>query len=113
MIVDDTDISCGIGSIRGAAGVEPEDILNEVYDFEEDGDSNKAFYIWSNRVSNKSGVKVIGTWSHKLADKINELRLGEVTTSMHATNPNTGNGICIWTWRVDREAFQNWIDKRN
>ncbi len=40
-----------------------------------------------------------------LADYITEHKLGELTTLGAKQNPNSGNALKVWLWKIDRRAL--------
>jgi hypothetical protein len=102
MLVDFSCISCGIAEVADFSSRDMDYVLRSIAEWEEEEDTTKAFYIWSN-------VDDRETAGHLLHNKIERLELGPVTKSATATNPNTKNPICMWTWQVNRDAFERWI----
>lgn len=44
-----------------------------------------------------------------LAKRIVETGIGEVGESVKTRNPNTGNTICVWVWKVSDSDFTKWM----
>lgn len=83
-----------------------------------------AFYLFSDKYNySVFGTKPDGSQGivkaetahngEQLANYIVEKGLGEVTASPEAINPNTGNRIRAWIWKVDHEALNKWCAERN
>ena len=51
-------------------------------------------------------------YGERFAEFIEKEGLGTVTASERAKNPNSGNYIRIWTWKIDHPALTKWWAKR-
>lgn len=47
-------------------------------------------------------------YGQKLAAYIKQHKLGKVTKSNTAQNPNSGNNVTVWIWSVDWDALKKW-----
>lgn len=52
-----------------------------------------------------------GTYGDKLANYIRKHQLGTVTSTRLGANPNTGNHIKLFVWKVNEKALDRWINK--
>lgn len=89
---------CGIREITGITyGQTPRQVLTDI-----NKDFRAAFAIFSD---NRGTDFRAGT---ALAAEIEKYGLGTVTCGGHKVNPNTGNSLKVWLWRVNRDALSQY-----
>lgn len=111
--IDETQISCGVHQLyeigrdtpKQSVAAAKEDFFYESDDWGSEAKLKKscAFYIFSDTVSSGAGLK--------LAKYIRDNRLGTVQISRAKVNPNSGNTIQVFTWKVNDRALQRWTGK--
>lgn len=63
-----------------------------------------AFYIYSAISGEDTGQK-------NLTKYIKSEKLGEVLKTKSSINPNSGNRITVWIWRVNKKNLKAWWNK--
>lgn len=91
---DCSNLSCGILELTRLTRSPKADLLQALHSRQ--GESELPIWIWSNT-------------NQRLYDYIKKT-FGEsgLTMSKWARNPNTGNKICVFTWRVNRRKLRAW-----
>lgn len=62
----------------------------------------KPLVVFTDAVAYKNGKE--------LADFIVKNKLGTVVTLPSSRNPNSGNMVQAWLWRIDREVWDVWVE---
>lgn len=70
------------------------------YKDEEDLHPCCAFLLFSHKASNKV--------TQRFAELIEAEKLGDVWRSEPSKNPNSGNDIVVYVWKVDKDNFKKW-----
>lgn len=93
---------CGIKELEGIQGSSPESIVNDIA---EDwfSDTPRAFIVFSCQQKNKAG--------NHLATYIKRNGLGSVVRDKAKYNPNSGNPISVWLWRVNNAAIRKIVKR--
>lgn len=103
--INELPISCGIVGISRMSDEQERNAFALATHFYHPARGNPpAFVMWSNIATEETN-------GHRFANFMRPF--GEVTESLTALNPKTGNYIRIWTFRIDHEAFKKWwIEER-
>lgn len=122
--LDDVEISCGIRQLHGLCAnsnrfdpndkIPPKDVL--IRAFVDGGNDPFANGLPIKASEIKFGIVIFSDSSRRgngkrLADFIEEQKLGTVDASKVVQNPNTRRNIQMWTWYLDREALVSWFKK--
>lgn len=100
---------CGLGEVDNINGEKPEEILRNIKNnfkkfYPDDewgyGEFNGTFLIFSDIRKKKYGKD--------LAKYIVKNNLGEVGTLPSNKNPNSGNSLKVWLWRINFITLAEW-----
>ena len=97
-----THISCGVRQLYNV------ELIHEKYEWLRElkqlakGNGDFAYLIFSDVIREEIGGKI-------LAEEIVKAGLGSIGKSEEAINPNTGNRICVWLWRVTPKQITSFV----
>lgn len=96
---------CGVAEYHGTASKKtPKDIVDDIiYHFQDEGE-RKAFVVFT--CAGKKDIDTIGTPTVKY---IRENKLGTVTVTPVHVNPNTGNPIRVYVWKIPKKLMEKWV----
>ena len=100
-----SDVSCGVRQLSGINHFHDGNTNFSIFREVQTAIGAKgsfAFIIFSDAYREDRGGAL-------LAKRIVEAGLGEVGESVKTRNPNSGNTICVWVWKVTDSDFTKWI----
>lgn len=102
MTVSESQISCGVDEIfELPLGSDIKDFLRDILDWYGCVEQKPSpFLIFSD---------VVGCRGDLLYKRINEEKLGSVTKSVSAVNPNSENRIVVYVWKVNWRNFKRYV----
>lgn len=111
-----TEISCGVHYLYGFSSDTPEAELKNAFRWRSANQPDWlcAFFVFSdyNFWQGFSGQQPGQQLGKALAKYISDQKLGTITASGEAINPNSENTIQVWIWQVDWKAMKAWCKKR-
>lgn len=100
-----SQISCGIRQVSGICHT-PEDFLRNFWAMSDDPEWHRRF-TWAIF----SHYHLYFDTCQKIVDYIHVNNLGTVVVSDEEINPNSGNRIKMYTWKVNWATLEEWIGK--
>lgn len=104
-----SSISCGVNQLYGVSRGSPENILRDMsqYMYGPYHSRKFAFVTWSDVWRPKTGGG-----GNKLYNYIRKHFPGShIYRSRKSVNPNSGNKICVYYWKIPRKRFKKWAKK--
>ncbi len=96
---------CGFQELNGIRRKEHKDIIADVCAKRYGEDSSCAFYIFTDAEDMCAGLS--------FAKFVISHKLGSITRTPIATNPNSDNEVRGWVWKVNNKALNAYAQKNN
>lgn len=97
---------CGIRELNGVEGADAEELLLDAARQHTTCGRSAAYIFFSCTAPYKKNVK-------KLAALIKKNKLGKVTMTEAIRNPNSGNSLTMWVWRVENQKLRSYWAEHN